>query len=467
MKLSLSRDAFGWRRLMLLIGLALVAVMLAASPAWAAQTREGDRIEVGRGKVVHDDLYAFGNTVVVDGTVKGDLVAAGGRVIVNGTVDGDLISAAQVVQVNGTVKDDARIAGQALVLGDNASVKDDLFAGGYSLESKPGSTVGGSLYYGGYQSLLAGTVGENLKAGANALELRGDVNGNVNTAMGDTSGGAPPSGFMPASPVSIPSVKPGLTLTDSARVGGNIAYASSDKARIANGAQIGGNVSHKNVPAAQQGTTTNPVAAAIYDHLRRFVTLLLVGLLALWIAPGWTRRMADNVRGKPLQSLGWGVVGSVTVFAAVFVGLLAAILLAVVFGLLTLGGVAFWSTWAWVLASAVLVGAYLITAAYLAPIVVALSGGRLLFRARQPEQRIGAMLALAIGLFIYVALRAIPIVGFLVGLAVVLLGVGAVSGWLWAALRSGKPVAEEHVAESTPEPDEPVASEPQAKEKMS
>ncbi len=100
------------------------------------------------------------------------------------------------------------------------------------------------------------------------------------------------------------------------------------------------------------------------------------------------------------------------------------------------------------------VTAYLISAAYLAPVVVALAGGRLLLRTGQTDRRAGAILALAAGLLIYVVLSAIPIVDTLTGLLVVLLGVGAVSGWLWKAIRPGniataEPSANGSVAEES------------------
>jgi hypothetical protein len=462
MKATLRWTARPWRVVWLLAGATLVAGMLAA-PAWAVETRGGDRIEVGPGEVVNDDLYAFGDTVMVEGTVEGDLVAFGTRVVVDGTVEGDLISAAQAVEVNGTVEDDARIAGQALVLGEDARVEDDLFAGGYSLENRAGSAVGGSLFYGGYQALLAGTVEEDLKTGLTALELRGEIGGDVDAAVGDQDDGAPSPQFVPASPVSIPAVEPGLTLTDSASVGGDLAYTSSEEGGIADGAQVAGDVSRDDVPAAaQQEQSPNPVAAAVFDHLRRLITLLLVGALALWILPGWTRSMADRVRERPLQSLGWGALGSAAVVAAVFVGLLVAVLLAVVFGLLTLGGVAFWTVVLWALGIAALVAAYLISAVYLAPVVVALAGGRLLLRPGQADQRTWTMLALAAGLVVYVVLRSIPIVDTLTGLIVLLLGVGAISGWLWRALRPTKPVADEPSANGAAA-DKPVVDKPEIK----
>src|SRR3712207_2675525 len=203
----------GWR-LPLVFVLALLVALIMAAPASAVETRGGDKVIIGKGETVGDDLYAGANEVVVNGTVEGDLVAFGATVTVNGTVEGDLIAAGQAVIVNGTVEDDARVAGQALALGEDARIGDDLISAGASLESEPGTTVGGDLLYGGQQALLAGDVDGNVRAGANALELAGRVGGDVNTSLGGDASVAPP--VMPASPVAVPDVEPGLTLTDDA-----------------------------------------------------------------------------------------------------------------------------------------------------------------------------------------------------------------------------------------------------------
>ena len=78
--------------------------------------------------------------------------------------------------------------------------------------------MGGELLYGGYQALVAGTVEENLRGGMTAFELSGEVEGNVNVEV--DGGDAQPTGgqFAPGPPaVSIPTVEPGLTLTDPPR----------------------------------------------------------------------------------------------------------------------------------------------------------------------------------------------------------------------------------------------------------
>jgi hypothetical protein len=342
------------------------------------------------------------------------------------------------VIVNGTVEDDARIAGQALLIGEDAQVEDDLIAAGYSLETGPGSTVGGELLYGGYQALVAGTVGENLRGGMTSFELDGEVEGNVD--VGVDGGGAQPAGgrFAPSPPaVPIPPVEPGLTLTDSAQVGGDLRYESSSRGGVAPGAQIGGDVSYEQRPAEEVQPAQTGAAAVLLESLRRFVVLVLIGLLLVWLAPRLVRGASDTVRSQPLLSLGWGVLDFLIVGVVVFIVLAAAILLAIVFGLVTLGGLIPAIVSIGVLTDAVLVVAFLISISYLAPVVVSFLGGRMLLGQFQPNRASGRVLPLVIGVLLYVILRAIPILGAVVALVVVLLGLGALSVWAWRTVRGG------------------------------
>jgi cytoskeletal protein CcmA (bactofilin family) len=420
--------------------LVLLASVAFAASAWAIETRGGENVTIGADDVVEDDLYVAAQTVTVEGTVRGDLVAAGGTVRVNGgTVEGDLISAGQTVIVNGTVEDDVRIAGQALLVGEDAQIEDDLIAAGYSLETEPGSTVGGELLYGGYQALVAGTVGENLRGGMAAFELDGEVGGNVNVAV-DGGGAQQPAGgqFAPRPPaVSIPTLEPGLTLTDTTRVDGDLHYESSSRGDIASGAQIGGDVSYERRPAEEVQPAQTGVSAVLLESLRRFVVLLLIGLLLVWLAPRLVRGASDTVRSQPLLSLGWGVLSFLIVGVLMLVVLAATTVLAIVFGLVTLGGLIPAIVSIGVLTDAVLVVAFLISVFYLAPVVVGFLGGRMLLGQFQPDRATGRVLPLVIGILLYVILRAIPILGAVVALIVVLLGLGALSVWAWRTVRRG------------------------------
>lgn len=424
-------------KLFFLFGVALLVALVFASPAWAIETRSGDDVVIRSEEVVKDDLYVGADNVTVDGTVEGDLVAAGGTIRINGTVEGDLIAAGQTVIVNGTVDDDARIAGQALVLDEDARIADDLISGAYSLESKPGSTVGGELVYGGYQALLGGTVDQNVRGGMGALKLDGEVGGNVNVGVGDANGAPTGVQFAPNPEVTIPDVEPGLALTDSARIGGNLDYESSNRADVASGSEIAGNVNYQEV-AADEAAEPGPtgVAAVLLDSARRFVTLLLVGLVLVWVTPSLVRGVADTLRDRPLISLGWGALALVVFAVAALLVVLATVLLALVFGLITLGGLSAAIVGLGTLAEVFLAVVFAIAIGFLAPIVVSFLGGRMLLGWALPDRAEDRVLPLSVGLIVYVLLRAIPILGVLVAIAVALIGLGALSVWTWTRLKS-------------------------------
>ena len=117
---------------------------------------------------------------------------------------------------------------------------------------------------------------------------------------------------------------------------------------------------------------------------QRFAALLLVGLLLMWLFPAWTRRFADTVEARPLPSLGWGVVAFFAFIAAMVAVVVLTIVLAIVFGYLTLGGLVAMIISSGVLLSAVMVVGYIAFAIYVAEIIVGYMAGRWLLRRTQP-----------------------------------------------------------------------------------
>ena len=428
------------RRLLVLSSLALLLALpvglLTASPAaWAMETRSGDRVVIGSNEDINDDLYVAANEIVVDGTVRGDLIAIGNSVRVNGAVRQDVIAAGRSVEIGGTVGHATRIAGQTLLVSKGAQVDGDLLAAGYSLQNQRGSTVGGTLAYTGYQALLEGNVDGDLQGALNALELGGEVGKNVDVQVDGQGGGGPPFVSTTPSEVPVPTVQPGLTLTDSAKVGGDLNYESSAEAQISPDAQIGGQVNPTIRTTQQEEKTTTPVANVVFSILRSFVALLLVGLLLVWLVPRWLRRRAGTVLDRPLASFGWGVLAFIGFLALGIAILLATILLTIIFGVLTLGGLVLLFIALGVLAEAVLVTVFLVSTNYVAQVIVSFLAGVLVLEGFRPGRDTGRVLPLVIGLILYVILRAIPWLGFIVGLAVVLLGLGALSHWGWSKLR--------------------------------
>jgi carbonic anhydrase/acetyltransferase-like protein (isoleucine patch superfamily) len=421
------------RRLLILTVLVLVLGLLAA-PIRAADTRGGEQVVIGRDQVISDDLYVAASTVTIDGTVKGDVVAVASQIIVNGTIEGDLLAAGQGVLLNGRIGDDMRVAGQAIVLGPSASVGGDLAVGAMSLENQAGSVVKGDLLVGAYQALLAGEIGKDISGSLDRMELRGSVGGNVDVAVNGDAG-ASAIQFSPAGQLPIPSVRPNLTLADSAQIGGKLTYTSKAEAALSPSTKVAGGIAYAPTPAAAPAAPSLPGLT----YLQRLAGLLLIGVLLLWLIPAWTRRMADTVQKRPLPSLAWGLIALAALVGAVIVILVLTIALAILFGYLTLGGLAALSVGLGLLVNTMLVIGAIAFMSYVAQVLIAYTAGRWLLQKARPAWAERPVVPLVAGLILYVILRAIPGLGMLVGWLVVLLALGALWEWGRTTFRRIRP----------------------------
>jgi cytoskeletal protein CcmA (bactofilin family) len=407
------------------IGVILVASMTGTA-AVAATFRSGERPVVAADEVIEDDLYITGETVTVDGVVQGDLVAMGREVVINGTVEGDLMAAAQAVLITGEVQD-ARIAGMALKLGEGARVTEDLIGASFSLEMTSDSSVDGLVIYSGYQAVLAGAVGGAVSAAVGALELAGPVAGDVKAEITGNQGEKSPASFMP-SPLTMPNVAGGLKVTESARIGGRLIYTAPSEGEIASGDVISGGVEHRR-PEAKQAPEPS-AASVVLSHIKKPIALLIIGLLMLWLAPRWVRGLVESLEARPLPSLGWGVVTLIAVPVAVIAIILVALIVAVVVGMLRLSDLAALVVVLSLIGEGILIVAFWVAVAFLAPIAVSLVVGRWVVRRARGGMVGDGVLPLVIGLVAVAVLSAVPVIGTLVGWLVVLLGLGAVLIWL-------------------------------------
>ena len=267
--------------------IALLALAF-ATPARAFDGRSGDNVEIKAGEVIEDDVYVGANTFVLDGTIKGDLVVFAQSITINGTVDGNLIAVGQSIIINGTVTHAARIAGALLQVGKTATIGGDVVAGGASLEAQNGSTVKGDVVVGAGQTLLEGNVAGDVKAGTGALELTGEFGGNVNAQVGDPEAGGPsPSMYMPQSNIQFPTVKPGFTIADGAKIKGNLDYTQSKDIKIPANA-VGGKVT-RTAPVVEsakiQPTPAQLAMTWTFNLIRTIVTLIVLGCCWVGLFP--------------------------------------------------------------------------------------------------------------------------------------------------------------------------------------
>jgi cytoskeletal protein CcmA (bactofilin family) len=343
----------------------LLAVALATLPATATaqQTELGGKVRSGREV-----------TVPAGQTVQGDLVASGGTVRIEGRVDGDLVAS----------------GGQVIVAG---VVTGDLLAGA-------GSTT------------VSGEVGGDLRAGTGQARIEGRVGEDVVLGVGQA------------------------TVASGARIGGDLIFAAgrvqmdgavagsvlgSSGSYVRGGSVDGSERVNVRQPAERREPT---LADRTVDVLRRYVSILVVGVLLLWLLPRVLRGAADAARGRPLVSFGVGILGFVGVIVALVLVVLVTVLVAVLLGLLGLGSLTGVTVFGGLLVVAVVVFLLVLAVAFAAQATVGLALGRLLLRGAGPSFR-GGLGALALGVLVVVLVAAIPLVGGFLEVLVVLLGLGA------------------------------------------
>lgn len=327
-----------------------------------------------------------GEEVVVPAgeTVPHDLYAAGGTVRIEGRVEGDVVAAGGEVDISGSVTGDVLAAAGTTTISGEVGGDVRLAAGQVTV----GGSVGEDLLVAAGRATVASgaQVGQDLIFGTGQTTMDGTVAGNALGSTGEyTKRGS---------------------------------VAGSERITIAGSAE------------RPQPT----VAERVLDWLRRYVSLLAVGALLLWLAPQALGAAADAMRGRPLPSLGAGVLGTFGFAVLVLAVILVTTLVAIVLGLLGFGLLTGTAVFGGILAGGILALLFFVAMAFGAPAAVGIALGRLLLRqdARSFARSFGA---LALGVLVVVILASIPLVGGLLEFVLVLLGLGALLLTLRSRLR--------------------------------
>jgi cytoskeletal protein CcmA (bactofilin family) len=364
------------------LGAVLIVTLLmtlAAAPILAFDARSGMAVTVASGEVVDDDLYVAAETVTIDGVLNGDLWAAANTITINGIVNGSVMAAGNKINIGGDVTRAVRAVGQSVNI--NGSVGGDVLAGCGNLNIA--AEIGGDLLFGADVAVVGGHIEGDIKGSGSAVTISGEVGGSVELEV------------------------EALAILSTANVGGDLTYTSKEEADIQSGAQITGGATH-NVPEVEEdGAATFPFTlfSGVLAKVMSFLMAFVAGLILIFLAPRRLTSIVEAIGSRPGPSAGWGAL---IVFVTPIVALLVC---------LTIIGIS-----AGVIAL-VLYGIGL----YLAQIPVGIFIGRwIIGRFRVVESKAAMVGALALGLVILKLLSLIPYFGFVVGLAVVIFGLGAI-----------------------------------------
>ena len=395
------------RRIVFLLLLIVLTVAWAPQAALAQAIIRGDTIPAG--EVVDNDVILSGDVVHLAGTVRGNAFVAGREVVVDGHVEGSVFAIAQRITINGAVDGGAYTLGLVAQLGSEATVGQNFYFLGVSLASARGAQIDRDLVALSLGAQLQGSVGRNTRLIAGLVQF-------LNLFMDRSLGPAPTAAAR------LLGRAPGL---------GQVALGDDVFIDL-----IG--TSTRPAQTDPEATTTGRDAWDWFRfRVRDYLPLLIVGLVAYWFLRRALEASAGVIKARPLAALGIGLVGLIIVWATVAAFILVFILILMIG--IWLGRIDLWNVgWLfWSIAYPLSALAFALLLAFLnhGAIAIAMYAvATYLVDRFAPRAGRYRWLLLRLGLLVFILLRGIPILGWVLTILVTAWGIGA--AWLaWRARR--------------------------------
>lgn len=401
----------------ILIGLVLLAAFLGPRAAFAQSIVIGNQLDAS--EVIANDVVMTGDEVRLSGVVEGNAFLIGRNITVDGQVEGSLFAIGQRVVIDGQVRDSAYVIALVSQLGGEASIGQNLYFLGVSLGTSRGSQVGRDLNALSLGAQIQGSVGRDARLIAGLVQF-------LDLFMDLSLGPAP----------------------QALRVGQMLGGRAPGLGQFSLPGEIVVDVIGQSTVASQ--TDPEPVdqnaAAGIWfqDRLRELIPLLIVGLISYWLLRKPLEGSAAALKTRPLAALGLGLLGLSLAGAAIAAFILVFILI-LMFGI-WLGTISLWNV-AWIVWSvafpltALVMSLFLIFLNQGTKVIVMYALTTYVVDRFAPGAGRYRWLLLILGLVVFVLVRAIPILGWVLGVLATAWGIGG--AWLmWRARkRPAEPAA--------------------------
>lgn len=370
-------------------------VFLFAAPGYGLVVKKGQSIVIGEEDEIDDDLVAFGRTVDIRGMINGDVYAFAQNVKITGDVDGTIFTGAATVDLDVIGVRSVWAAGGTVNISGDIMNNAVLFGGAINVDEN--GVVGKDLKVYGGEVTVEGEVDGTIKAGADKFIMAGR-SGQVTVDAEE------------------------VTISSPARISGDLIIRGKKEPTIETGAEISGETKFEEVKESKGEEKAFLAIApliAFFIWLAKiilFIAKIIVGIVLIALVKNYLRRIIDTLVTKPWHSLGWGFLGLIVI--PVSVAILFIVLIGFPFAFL---------------------GIYVYTILlYLSSIIVGLVIGEKIIRLFKTEGEISLYLSLIVGIVVLTFVGLIPVLGFLVKIATVLFGAGAILFGSWTLIQEAK-----------------------------
>ncbi|MFH1822440.1 MAG: hypothetical protein ABH830_01950 [Patescibacteria group bacterium] len=356
----------------------------------AFSVKAENSVYIGQDEIIEGNLYAVGSNIIVDGTVKGDIFCAGQTININGQVDGDVICAGQSININGEIGGSVRTAGNSINI--NSQIARNVQAFGASIILGKDASVGWDMLMAGATGEIRGNVNGDLHGAAANVTIAGEIGKNVRLLL-DEKVHKEIGGKFETYPI---------TITDEAKINGEVVYTAGNEGLISDKASITGGVTH-NLPKLKDFKKAKSIGWA-WGKLYSIFAALVIGLVLVSIWRKQIKDLTDKMLDKSGTSIAWGI-------ALMFLTPILAILL-----LVTIIGIPL---------SLLLLGTWIIFLV-IAKILVGIMIGRAIIEKLWPKKKESLIWAMIIGIVLLYLILSIPYIGWLLTLIVLWWGLGGI-----------------------------------------
>lgn len=230
---------------------------------------------------------------------KSDVYITGDEVTIDYVVDGNLFVIAKTVNINSQIGGDAFIMANKINVSEQGYIFSNLFALSQELNI---SGVVYDLYTCSQNTTINGYIYRDIKVLSNTLNLNGTVGRNA---------------FVAAQNINFAisnEAEKELVTNSKSMIYGDLNYTSPNELKIPDGT-VTGAVNYTKVDTSKEKTIGNIIQNYIWDLGTFVVTVAIIWLLILWLAPKFLSKTDYLVSKKILPSLGFGLLTTISIIA--------------------------------------------------------------------------------------------------------------------------------------------------------
>jgi hypothetical protein len=410
----------------------LFLLLFSAGIASARQILQADQCTVGTGETIEGNLFVTCRSLTIEGTVEGDVVGAAATTTINGTIEGSVYLAGGQLDVFGTIAHDIHFGGLALHVQPEAELQEsDVYS--IALSTIIEAPVPGSVVAAGYELVLMGDIGGEVSFWGSALTIDAEISGDVDASVGDPRSAGVAELRAMLTPTGIELTDPGLYITENGMVNGQLTYSAPVEGEIL--ADLPNEPTYQSSNTQTDLTTLtdsdnlgSSIASYAAQVLREFVTLALVGIIALLLAPRALQAPIPTLRYRLLSSLGVGLLAFILSFPIFFIIILLSVLVVLLLSLFQVLELTVVASLIVAVFDLSIIGLFYFVAFIITRVIVALALGRfVIWRLFGGDSSMRAnIVSLLLGIFILSIFASLPIVGWLVSAVALFLGLGAI-----------------------------------------